>query len=153
MDPVAEHQADENHDDDETSPCPLFMNSLPKNFSGNPSLAALASLLDMDDDDDDDGGGCESIASPLVRDEDDSKKTTFDSSISLNRRHHEPRQGGGGKVRCPMSRTSRTRQSQPYPNTRDTRDACASKNSSKKEKGKPEATLGEAQLFLKLWKL
>ena len=148
MDPVVEHQ-DEDDNDDETSPCPLFMHSLPKNFSENPSLAALASLLD---DDNDDVGGSARIASPIVRDENDSRKRMFDSSLTRNTIQHEPVQGGGGKVRCLKSRSSRMRQSQPYPNT-GARDASASKISSKKEPTKPEATLGEAQLFLKLWKL
>lgn len=147
MEPVAEHQDDDDNDNDETSACPLFMHSLPKNFSENPSLAALASFLDDDDD-----GRSDRIASPIGRDENDSIKRTVDSSLDRNRIQNEPVQGGGGKVRCPKSRASRRRQCQPYPNT-GARDASTSKTTSKKEPSKPEATLGEAQLFLKLWKL
>jgi hypothetical protein len=149
MDLDTEHH--DNVDDGETSPCPLFMDSLPKNFAENPSLAALASLLD-DDIGDNDSGHCSSIASPQIRDEDNSKQECVDSSLARNRFQSETRQGGGGKVHFPKSRHSRTRQTQPYPNAR-IRDASASKTPSKRDPVKPEATLGEAQLFLKLWKL
>lgn len=36
----------------ETVFCPLFMDGLPKDFSTNPQLAALVSLMNDDDDDD-----------------------------------------------------------------------------------------------------
>jgi hypothetical protein len=149
MDPDTEHQ--DKVDDGETSPCPLFMDSLPKNFAENPSLAALASLLDDDIGDNDSGHGS-SIASPQIGAEDNSKQESVESSLARNRIQSETRQGGGGKVHFPKSRHSRARQTQPYPNAR-IRDASASKTPSKRDPVKPEATLGEAQLFLKLWKL
>lgn len=37
-------------EDDQVDNCPLFATGLPSNFSSNPTLAAIASLLEDDDD-------------------------------------------------------------------------------------------------------
>lgn len=92
--------------------CPLFMNGLPSDFSTNPSLAALTSLIDGDDD--------------------DSKKIPVAASESRTLLA-EPK-AGGGKV--PKRATRRT--AKPYPARKRTEKS---------------SSLGEAQLFLKMWKL
>lgn len=79
--------------------CPLFMDGLPKDFSTNPALAALASLMD------------------------DSNRT---SSGCIRRSRRKRRQAR--RPRAPYQR--------------------------KQSEGEEEAsTLGEAQIFLKLWKI
>ena len=94
-----------------TETCPLFMLGLPDDFSSNPQLAALASLLDSDDD--------ENSKLPKTPVE----ETKFATSST-----------GGGRIRRQKSRIRRT--NEPY-----------SKPAAKK------ASLGEAQLFLKMWKM
>eukprot|EP00558_Chaetoceros_sp_UNC1202_P010229 CAMPEP_0197247900 /NCGR_PEP_ID=MMETSP1429-20130617/32555_1 /TAXON_ID=49237 /ORGANISM="Chaetoceros sp., Strain UNC1202" /LENGTH=129 /DNA_ID=CAMNT_0042708947 /DNA_START=86 /DNA_END=472 /DNA_ORIENTATION=- len=101
---------DDNETESDSNLCPLFMDGLPSDFSTNPDLAAIASLIGDDDEDD---------------------------------KHREPRksiygkstlQKGGGKV---VSRKERSKhRNKPYATPK------------KKEK---QASLGEAQLFLKMW--
>jgi hypothetical protein len=105
--------------------CPLFMEGLPKNFDKNPHLAALASLLEDADEE-------------THRGVDSETKTAAKAGIS--------KAGGcawlesrGGRVRVSKSRDSR--KGEPY------------RRRSKQRKEKEETSLGEAQLFLKMWKL
>lgn len=94
---------------DDVEDCPLFMDGLPADFSTNPSLAALASLLDDDSDE-----------------------------TSPKSKEHEtpvPR-AGGGKMRRRPNRSKR--KDCPYKRERSAKDG---------------ATVGEANLFLKMWKL
>jgi hypothetical protein len=90
--------------------CPLFMDGLPTDFSTNPGLAALASLLDDNTDE----------ACPKVKESDTPAPWA-----------------GGGKVRRKPSRSKRN--DGPYRRDND------------RQKG--DATIGEASLFLKMWKL
>jgi hypothetical protein len=93
--------------------CPLFMEGLPTDFSSNPALAALASLLDSDE-------------------EKERKKE--------ERKIASKAKAGGGKVVSVKTRSYRAEA--PY-NARD---------GSEKQKDK-EASVGEAQLFLGMWKI
>lgn len=45
-------------DDNDVDECPLFATGLPSNFSSNPTLAAIASLLEDDEDKVDDRSKC-----------------------------------------------------------------------------------------------
>jgi hypothetical protein len=101
---VGKSQEDENL-------CPLFMEGLPSDFSSNPSLAAIASLLGEEDD-----------------------------ATSKNKEYEAPSiKVGGGKVRR-MPARARRKKGRPY--------------SDKKRKDDNEAvSVGEANLFLKMWKL
>ena len=101
--------------DDDDSWCPLFMNGLPSDFSTNPSLAALASLLDSDDDDD---------------------ATLYKKKTSNQIRTVAKPKAGGGKVLTKKTRSGRA--ANPYP-------------VEKRPEKKP--SLGEAQLFLQMWKI
>lgn len=94
---------------DDVEHCPLFMDGLPADFSTNPSLAALASLLDEGSDE----------ASPKSKE-----------------RKAPVHQAGGGKVQRKPSRSKR--KDGPYKRERSAKDG---------------ATIGEASLFLKMWKL
>jgi hypothetical protein len=94
---------------DDVEHCPLFMNGLPADFSTNPSLAALASLLDDNSD---------------------------ETSPESKERETPVAQVGGGKVQRKPSRSKR--KDGPYKRERSAKDG---------------ATIGEASLFLKMWKL
>ena len=97
-------------DEDADEKCPLFMDGLPNDFSSNPQLAALASLIN----DDDEGSDISNRAVAVTN-----------------------QQGGGGKVARKSQRRAQ-RQDAPY---------------LKPTKKVPAASLGEAQLFLKMWSL
>jgi len=112
--------------------CPLFMDGLPTNFASNNALAAIASLLNDSGEDNND-------------DDNDKKKEQDRVKVT-------PRKGGG-KVSRRMARRNKNKtcQNSPY-------DLPAGRNgkandyeeSSKKSKS---ATMGEAHLFLSMWKI
>lgn len=124
-----------NGEDDCYTNCPLFMQSLPADFGSHPALAALASLITTDEDEDDAAAADDDDQPPL-------SYVVIESSPSPHMMVTLP-SAGGGKARLPKSRTRR--QSEPYPKPK------AAVKSNKNEK--PSTTLGEAQLFLSLWKL
>lgn len=101
----------ENGPDTESLSCPLFMDGLPSDFSTNPSLAALASLLDEE------GSECKS------KPNEKSEENSYEDDVG---------QLGGGKV---ARRKTASIRSRPYP------------------KNKKKTSMGEAQLFMKMWKL
>jgi hypothetical protein len=100
---------------------PLFMESLPCNFSSNPKLAAIASLLDDDGYAEEDGVGGASVK----RSQEISNKTTTCNS-------------GGGKVK---------RAGRKYINS------TAPYLKPEKITEVKRTSVGEAQLFLKMWKI
>jgi hypothetical protein len=90
-----ESQTDEESD---SITCPLFLDGLPKNFSQNAALAALASLLDD-----------ETTDKP-------NQDVKCVSSFSTSASSVENVASGGGKVRKEKSgRRSRQNQNNPYP--------------------------------------
>jgi hypothetical protein len=103
-------------DDDDDITCPLFMEGLPSDFSKNPQLAALASLMEENDKDDN-----EQEARNLKSKKEDATP-----------------QAGGGKARS--VKTRQRRKATPYP-------------ANEKKSSKKEASVSEAHLFLKMWKL
>jgi hypothetical protein len=103
-------------DDDDDVTCPLFMEGLPSDFSKNPQLAALASLLEEDD-------------------KDDNEQEARDLK---SKKEGAAPQAGGGKVRS--VKTRQRRKAVPYP-------------AKEKKPSKKEASVSEAHLFLKMWKL
>ena len=100
---------------DDEDVCPLFMEGLPRDFSQNPQLAALASLLDEEDNE-------------------DTKKLKSTKDV------HVTPQKGSGKVKSKNSRNRR--RTAPYP-----------QQQSGKQSKESKASMGEAQLFMKMWKL
>lgn len=107
--------------------CPLFMDGLQSNFAQNAALAALASLLDEDENDE----------------ETDNKKTfaqlaSSPAATNLNK-------SGGGKAKKIATRRAKY---SPY-----SRGKEGEGRKEDEEKPKQGATLGEAQLFLSMWKL
>ncbi|CAB9514416.1 expressed unknown protein [Seminavis robusta] len=110
-------------DSGEEALCPLFMEGLPRDFASNPQLAAIASLLESDGDDDTDVDS-ESNNLPIIQ-------RTETKSCK-----------GGGKAKRQAHSNRSSRSHKPY--------SVAKKDSSKK---KNAATVGEAQLFLNMWKL
>ena len=107
-------------DDDDDITCPLFMEGLPSDFSKNPHLAALASLLGEEDD---------------KEQEDDDDEEARD--VTSKKESAAP-QAGGGKVRS--VKTRQRRKAVPY-------------LQNDKKPSKKEASVSEAHLFLKMWKL
>ena len=133
-----QQSAEKNNNDDASSPkkedsssgsttsdCPLFMDGLPSNFAQNSSLAAIASLLNVDDEEEEEEEGKEC-----------NKKTVPQSNtIQL--------QSGGRKVK----KTTGNKRNNHNPYSKD-------KNSTDNGgKDKRKASLGEAQLFMNMWKL
>ena len=106
----------------------LFMDGLPSDFATNPQLAALASLMN-DDDDDADDAVC-------------NKKDDGDDEPVVKLETKKYASGGGGKVTTTTRKSSqqrRRKESSPYNTTTTTT--------------RKKATMGEAQLFLKMWSL
>ena len=143
-----EDEDDENDDssDSDTITCPLFMDGLPKNFSTNPQLAAIASLLNDDnvndndndnDDDDDDAKDDEE------RDHDNKcNKNTLTPSHQNNTLGSNPLTKTG-KFASRTRNRRRQRHASPYP--RQPSEA----NNKQPKKG---ASVGEITLFMNMWK-
>ena len=112
-------------EEDDTTCCPLFMDGLPSNFANNEGLAAIASLLN-----DEEGEAFIDTKNQNVNKTD----STTTSKIEL--------QSGGGKV---QRKSRRKGSSSPY-----TKDVGKKK---KVNEDKKVASVGEAQLFLNLWKI
>jgi hypothetical protein len=104
-------------DESDTMTCPLFMEGLPSDFSTNPALAALASLVEEED-----------VKGPQ-------------SSVSSLESSHTICTAGGGKV-CRI-KSLKASKSAPYPKQRPTVI----------NQPKKKATVAEASLFLKMWKI
>ena len=133
-----QQSAEKNNNDDASSPkkddsssgsttsdCPLFMDGLPSNFAQNSSLAAIASLLNVDDEEEEEEEGKEC-----------NKKTVPQSNtIQL--------QSGGGKVK--KTTGNKRHNHNPYSKDKNSTDNGG--------KDKRKASLGEAQLFMNMWKL
>jgi len=117
-DDVETLQEGESSDATESTTCPLFMNGLPSDFSSNPQLAALASLLEENE-------------------KDEEKEKLND--LVCSRVKLPTGKPGGGKVRANGRKQRQTAVASPY------------RLPEKSPKTKP--TLGEAQLFLKMWKI
>jgi len=105
-------------DDEKSYDDPLFMEGLPKDFTTNPSLSALATLFHNDSDEDE-------RKEPNKKER---RKCSPEKNITCG--------GGGGKVsRRNISRSKH--RSKPYYTVPK----------------KSKTTLGEMQLFLKMWKM
>ena len=96
--------------------CALFMDGLPSDFSTNPQLAALASLLESEDDKEDNG----------------------QKQLVVLRRPLRQPQAGGGKARSARHCLRKQTNFSPY------------RLPVKRESKHP--TIGETELFLKMWK-
>jgi len=107
---------------------PIFMDGLPSDFSENPALAALASLLEKDDDEEPDHGR--------------GKKQELAQDVCSTAT-------GGGKTRRVKSRNAARQAAAPYPSRGPPRGG----GRAGKDGGKKAATVAEASLFLKMWKL
>ena len=151
--------------------CPLFMDGLPRDFVSNPQLAAIASLLDSSGDeennDSDNNNDCASDATDHhdVHNDDDN-----DTIVTTNRRVDKfaddsmmdtssstcgriPMVVGGnvGRRNRLSSRRNRLKANNaatPYPTRRQSRNDVNKKNNKEKK-----TSIGEAQLFLNMWKL
>lgn len=121
------------------SDCPLFMDGLQSNFAENAALAALASLLDDDDIEDDDVDV--DVADRCK--ETEKKKSCAQTAIPSPAATHSNKSGGGKAAKIVTKRTDYS----PYSKGKQ------GGTKERKEKKKKGATLGEAQLFLNMWKL
>ena len=130
--------------------CPLFMSGLPSDFASNPSLAAIASLLGDEEYDSDvdvskvrkglrQGGQDNNTASV------GGKAVAAAAVAAAKPRAGGGKVGGAGAARRHNKSVSKKKTSshhRPYPTS-----------DKKKGETKQKATVGEAQLFLNMWKL
>jgi hypothetical protein len=120
----------------EDSVCPLFMDGLPSNFKTNPSLAAIASLLTESDEDYD------NMKKQIIEE----KECNSDSISASKTKMKVELKPGGGKVQRKQCRRKGGSSSSSSPYSKDG-------NTKKRKEDKKTASLGEAQLFLNMWKL
>ena len=146
-------EASASDDEDASGPaCPLFMSGLPSDFASNPSLAAIASLLGDEEYDSD--VDVSKVRKGLRRGDRDNKTAASDGgegAASAATVAAKPRAGGGKVGGAGASRRNRNNSGsrkksgahhRPYPTS-----------DKKKSETKQKATVGEAQLFLNMWKL
>ena len=136
------------NDNSKAITCPLFMDGLPGDFSTNPALAAIASLMNDDgpttgitnDDDDDITAVTATKKSPTKKViTKRSERTKYKPYNKINR---------ATILTCDEygSRATATREARQC-------DQTASDNNSDIENKSRTTTIGEASLFLKMWKL
>lgn len=113
--------------------CPLFMEGLPRDFSTNPALAALASLLD-------DGNTCADNNTDTAT-KSSSRRQKKEEKIAM-KRHHQSRKFRS-KSKIKNMKHASTSESMGQDNRSN---GNSSSNSS-------SASIGEASLFLQMWKL
>jgi hypothetical protein len=100
---------------------PLFMDGLPSDFSSNPALAALASLLEEDD--------------------------TASNDVPSKEKHSNSTVGGSGRKLRRISSRSASSGRETSPLTEPLKPVVLTNEATKK------TTVGEASLFVKMWKL
>ena len=122
--------------------CPLFMDGLQSNFAQNSALAALASLLDEEDDENNNNDDADTSTDADLKKSFEQSSTSFSSPA---RTTHVNKSGGGKASKV----TPRRNNYNPY--SKGNKEKGRNENEEKKKKG--AATLGEAQLFLNMWKL
>lgn len=106
--------------------CPLFMTSLPRDFESHSGLAAIAALLEEQEEDDD-----------------VSKRRVVTEPKEEQRPVAMPVKGGGKCARAKKSGVLKSK-SRPY--------TVARIGKGQGTRGR-ETTIGEAQLFLQMWKI
>jgi hypothetical protein len=121
--------------------CPLFMDGLPRDFSTNPALAALASLLDDDNTNEDINDNKSANISLRNRKEDDRFAV---KRRSENRKFKSFHRRKGILKACEQS-SDKEAAAAPSPTLHD--------NDNIQNETSRSATIGEASLFLKMWKL
>jgi len=138
-----------------SSTCPLFMSGLPSDFASNPSLAAIASLLGDEEYDSD--VDIRKVRKKGLRAEEGESKTVSGggaaaagkatAAATANPRVGGGKIGGAGAARRNNNKSGSRKKSgahhRPYPTT----------EGKKEGEGKQKASVGEAQLFLNMWKL
>lgn len=139
-----------------SSTCPLFMSGLPSDFASNPSLAAIASLLGDEEYDSD--VDIRKVRRKGLRAKDGDSKTVSGGGAAAAAGKAtaaataKPRVGGGkvggaGAARRNNNKSGSRKKSgahhRPYPTA----------EGQKEGEGKQKASVGEAQLFLNMWKL
>jgi len=130
--------------DSDAITCPLFMEGLPSNFSTNPQLAAIASLLEDD------------VREEIVPKDDktEEENDTKDKSAhaSKNQQHRPPSStpytASSHRHLKNSAKTRNRRQPQrasPYPRPQDRKDE-------KQAKATKSSSVGEITLFMNMWK-
>lgn len=125
-------------DDESFTACPLFMVSLPSDFDINPALAALASLLENDTDE----------PPPSYHHRGRWEEDLVVSSVNDPSRHLMTLPTGGGRVPRTKSRRKLRSWGHPY-----RKPASLSSQEKATTTATKSTTVGEMQLFMKLWKL
>ena len=127
MDTVAEDENDALSTNGNSEGCPLFMEGLPRDFSTNPTLAALASLLDEE--------SAQMHVSNKTNIRSSGKQKKEEKVVTKRRRDYKK-----------LKATSKCNDSQEASNVTD---SIRSDNPSLGS----NASVGEASLFIKMWKL
>ena len=149
VDGSSQVEKSQNNDADEIT-CPLFMIGLPKDFATNPQLAAIASLLK----DDENKSGDKEMEQGL--DEKIKMKKSFminriHSPTKINRKDSPPSHVGfvtNDKLRRRYSSSSLNRRQRQQRRQR----ACPYPEQHKRQKAN-DTSVGEATIFLNMWKL
>jgi hypothetical protein len=131
--------------------CPLFMDGLPKNFSDNAALSALASLLDDNNGDGGSGDEQDDWQQQDVMNECKGDITTFEKEQTPTEMEKYSSSSGGGKARRMKSSRNHPRRqvTAPY----DCKKGGGNPSKRQAKSNKPPPSVGESTLYLKLWKL
>jgi hypothetical protein len=131
--------------------CPLFMEGLPKNFSENAALSALASLLDEPEQQQ--GQQDDKTQQQKERSDD----TTFETEQIARKFEKEDSRlqiefsssSGGGKARRAKFHQHTQHATAPY----HYKNEVGNHSKKQAKNSKPPPSIGESTLYLKLWKL
>ena len=137
------HKNDDENDENSDSGSmtfPLFMDGLPKNFTTNPHLAAIASLLNDEED-----------VNGNVDDDDKSKEendgnNTNDKTGNILMNDRSLGRASKDRTKTNSLRTKRRQQQRSSPYPRQHYRKCQNQTSSK------TASVGEITLFMNMWK-
>jgi hypothetical protein len=157
----------EDHDDDgdsNTSVCPLFMQGLPQNFSTNPQLAAIASLLeDAVQEEEEEKQQHPSSVDHCNTDSFGERKTTdskkyvykcVDKKYAKAKRVKYSYTNSNTRTNHPPKQLKTTTTRTPFPTpTRKGPASSASTSTNNSNNQLKSSSVGETMLFLNMWKL
>ena len=131
-------------DDNEAISCPLFMDGLPSDFSTNPALAAIASLMNDD-------------ATTTADDDENDTKLTTAKKPSMEKIVFKRNEKTKYKPYMKSNRTTKTLAEEDVHETninpQQIDQTSGMSDCIDIKKTSTNTTIGEASLFLKMWKL
>ena len=127
------------NDDNKAISCPLFMDGLPSDFSTNPALAAIASLMNDDNP-------------PAITNDDTTKKSLTKKGITKRNERTKYKPYGRSNRQTITTSDECVHETISDAPQHDRRTSSSSKSNISNKAG-TTTTIGEASLFLKMWKL